>query len=104
MSTLELDFVRQQFPAFSEPSLRDFVHLENAGGSYASRQTIAWLERYYRQTKVQPNYPFAASTTAGEQMAAARERMAAWLNVGADEAAFRTVDEPEHVRRRAGVA
>src|SRR5678815_1697975 len=88
MNKLELDFVRQQFPAFSEPSLRDFVHLENAGGSYASRQTIAWLERYYRQTKVQPNYPFAASTLAGEQMAAAKERMAAWLNVGQDEMHF----------------
>jgi len=88
MSNLDLEFIRQQFPAFSEPSLRDFVHLENAGGSYASRQTIAWLERYYRQTKVQPNYPFAASTTAGEQMASAKERMAAWLNVGVDEVHF----------------
>src|SRR5262245_7498381 len=88
MGNLDLDFVRAQFPAFTEPSLRDFVHLENAGGSYACRQTIGWLERYYRQTKVQPNYPFAASTTAGEQMAAAKERMAAWLNVGVDELHF----------------
>ena len=88
MSTLELEFIRQQFPAFSEPSLRDFVHLENAGGSYASRQTISWLERYYRQTKVQPNYPFAASTLAGEQMEEAKERRAAWLNVGANELQF----------------
>ena len=88
MGHLDLDFVRAQFPAFTEPSLRNFVHLENAGGSYACRQAIDWLERYYRETKVQPNYPFAASTTAGQQMAAAKERMAAWLNVGVDELHF----------------
>jgi cysteine desulfurase family protein (TIGR01976 family) len=88
MGNFDLDFVRSQFPAFAEPTLRDFVHLENAGGSYACRQTIDWLDRYYRQTRVQPNYPFAASTTAGQQMAAARERMAGWLNVGVDELHF----------------
>jgi cysteine desulfurase family protein (TIGR01976 family) len=88
MGHLDLEFVRAQFPAFTEPTLRDFVHLENAGGSYACRQTIDWLGRYYRQTKVQPNYPFAASTIAGQQMAAAKERMAAWLNVGSDELHF----------------
>jgi cysteine desulfurase family protein (TIGR01976 family) len=85
MPTLDLDFVRSQFPAFEEPSLRDFAHLENAGGSYASRQTIAWLDRYYRRTKLQPYYPFAPSMTAGDQMDAAKQRLASWLNVGADE-------------------
>ena len=88
MSGLDLDFVRSQFPAFTEPSLEGFAHFENAGGSYACRQTIEWLNRYYRQTKVQPYYAFAPSKLAGEQMDAARERMAAWLNVGADELHF----------------
>ena len=81
---LDLEFVRSQFPAFTEPSLEGFAHFENAGGSYACRQTIDLLDRFYRQTKVQPYYDFAASTTAGEQMDAARERMAAWLNVETD--------------------
>jgi cysteine desulfurase family protein (TIGR01976 family) len=88
MSNLDLDFIRNQFPAFSEPSLEGFAHFENAGGSYACRQTIEWLERYYRQTKVQPYYDFPASRTAGEQMDSAKARMAAWLNVGADELHF----------------
>lgn len=88
MKTLDVDFVRSQFPAFSEPTLEGFAHFENAGGSYACRQTIEWLERYYRQTKVQPYYDFAPSTNAGEQMDAAKERMAAWLNVGRDEVHF----------------
>jgi cysteine desulfurase family protein (TIGR01976 family) len=86
--SLDLEFVRSQFPAFSEPSLAGFAHFENAGGSYASVQTIGWLDRYYRQTKVQPYYAFAPSARAGEQMDAARVRMASWLNVGADEVHF----------------
>ncbi len=85
---LDLDFVRSQFPAFKEPSLEGFAHFENAGGSYACRQTIDWLDRYYKQTKVQPYYAFAPSAKAGEQMDAAKERMAAWLNVGTDELHF----------------
>ncbi len=88
MTTLDLDFVRAQFPAFSEPSLAGFAHFENAGGSYACRQTIEWLDRYYRRTKVQPYYAFAPSKLAGQQMDAAKERMAAWLNVGTDEMHF----------------
>jgi selenocysteine lyase/cysteine desulfurase len=86
--TLDIEFVRSQFPAFSEPSLAGFAHFENAGGSYASGQTIAWLNRYYRETKLQPYYAFAPSARAGEQMDAARSRMAAWLNVGVDEMHF----------------
>ena len=82
---LDLDFVRSQFPAFGEPSLAGFAHFENAGGSYAAGQTIAWLDRYYRQTKVQPYYVFPASARAGEQMDAAKSRLAAWLNAGTDE-------------------
>jgi cysteine desulfurase family protein (TIGR01976 family) len=88
MSKLDLEFVRSQFPAFSESSLEGFVHFENAGGSYACRQTIGWLDRYYRQTRVQPYYAFAPSHEAGEQMDRAKQRMAAWLNVGEDELHF----------------
>ncbi len=85
---LDLNFVRAQFPAFREPSLEGFAHFENAGGSYACGQTIDWLNRYYREIKVQPYYVFAPSRKAGEQMDAAKERMAAWLNVGNDEMHF----------------
>jgi selenocysteine lyase/cysteine desulfurase len=88
MTGLDLDFVRSQFPAFGEPSLAGFAHFENAGGSYACRQTIEWLDRYYRRTKLQPYYNSAPSRTAGAQMDAAKQRLAAWLNVGADELQF----------------
>ena len=82
---LDLEFVRSQFPAFREPSLAGFAHFENAGGSYACGQVIDWLDRYYRQTRVQPYYAFAPSARAGEQMDAANARLADWLNVAQDE-------------------
>ena len=88
MTGIDLDFVRSNFPAFEEPSLEGFALFENAGGSYACRQTIERLNRYYRQTKVQPYYAFPASSTAGSLMDSAKERMAAWLNIGRDEIHF----------------
>ena len=88
MKTFDLDFVRSNFPAFTEPSLKDLAFFENAGGSYACRQTIDWLERYYRQTKVQPYASYKASATAGDQMDQGKQRMADWLNVSAQELHF----------------
>ncbi len=88
MIELDTDFVRSQFPAFSEPSLQGFVHFENAGGSYACGQVVDRLHRYYCETKVQPYYGFEPSRIAGEQMDQARIRMAAWLNVATDEVHF----------------
>ena len=88
MTDLDIDFVRKQFPAFSEPTLKDFAHFENAGGSYACRQMIDALHHYYTATKVQPYYGFEPSVGAGVKMTHARERMASWLNVGADEVHF----------------
>lgn len=85
---LDIDFVRSQFPAFSEPSLEGFAHFENAGGSYACAQVIERLQHYYRATKVQPYYDFAPSAEAGRLMDAAKARMAAWLNVGTSELHF----------------
>ena len=88
MKSLDINFVRAQFPAFAEPTLEGVAHFENAGGSYACKQVIERLDRYYRQTKVQPYYGLKASKLAGQQMDQARERMAQWLNVDTDEVNF----------------
>ena len=88
MAKLDINFIRDHFPAFSEPSLQGFTHFENAGGSYACSQVIDTLQRYYRETKVQPHYGFEPSNTAGMEMDRARERMAAWLNVATEEVQF----------------
>ena len=88
MIKLDIDFVRNQFPAFKEPSLAGFAHFENAGGSYACAQMIDALHHYYTATKVQPYYCFGPSIGAGQEMTRARERMGSWLNVSANEVHF----------------
>ena len=85
---LDLDFVRRQFPAFAEPTLRGQAFFENAGGSYACEPVIRLLNEYYRRLKVQPYYAFPASTEAGEWMDAGRARLAEYLGVPADEVHF----------------
>ena len=86
--TLDIDFVRAQFPAFSEPSLVDLAFFENAGGSYTCRQVVDRLFRFYTQRKVQPYGPFEASHLAGAEMDEARVRLAAMLGVATDELSF----------------
>ncbi len=88
MTILDIDFVRQQFPAFSEPMLQGWAFFENAGGSYACSQVIERLERYYRQTKLQPYGAYPASARAGAAMDEAYRRLASYLNVGEDEVHF----------------
>ncbi|WP_085816610.1 aminotransferase class V-fold PLP-dependent enzyme [Roseovarius halotolerans] len=85
---MDIDFVRAQFPAFSEPSLEGQAFFENAGGSYTCAPVIARLERYYRQRKVQPYAPYEASRLAGEEMDEARARLAEMLGVATDELSF----------------
>ena len=86
--TLDTDWVRAQFPAFAEPSLKGQAFFENAGGSYTCQPVIDRLFRFYTQRKVQPYAPYAASTLGGEEMDEARARMAALLGVAADELSF----------------
>jgi len=86
--SLDLDFVRAQFPAFAEPSLQGQAFFENAGGSYACTQVIDRLHRFYTQRKVQPYTDYEASRLGGEEMDEARSRMAALLGVDTDELSF----------------
>ena len=85
---LDIDFVRGQFPAFSEPSLQGQAFFENAGGSYTCQPVIDRLTRFYTQRKVQPYAPYEASTLAGAEMDEARQRLAATLGVQTDEVSF----------------
>jgi len=86
--TLDLDWVRGQFPAFSVPSLQGQAFFENAGGSYSCAPVIDRLMRFYRERKVQPNAPYEASRIAGEEMDEARARLATMLGVETDELSF----------------
>jgi selenocysteine lyase/cysteine desulfurase len=85
---LDSNFIRAQFPAFSEASLAGWSFFENAGGSYTCRQVIDRLMEFYTRTKVQPYYPFPAAITAGKKMDESYSRLSAYLNVAEDEIHF----------------
>ncbi|NIZ62240.1 nitrogen fixation protein NifS [Sedimentitalea sp. CY04] len=86
--SLDIEFVRSQFPAFAEPSLDGQAFFENAGGSYTCQPVIDRLTRFYTQRKVQPYAPYQASRLAGEEMDEARQRLAAMMGVETDELSF----------------
>lgn len=86
--SLDIDFVRAQFPAFAEETLQDQAFFENAGGSYTCQPVIDRLFRFYTQRKVQPYAPYEASQIAGQEMDEARRRMAALLGVETEEVSF----------------
>lgn len=84
----DLKFIRSHFPAFTEPTLKDWAFFENAGGSYPCKQVIGRLTDFYMKNKVQVNYPYPASTLAGNLMEASYKRFADYLNVEASEIHF----------------
>ena len=88
MSNLDTDWVRAQFPAFSQDVLRGQAFFENAGGSYTCQPVIDRLFRFYHERKVQPYAPYAASRLGGEEMDESRARLAAMMGVETDELSF----------------
>ncbi|MGD1925171.1 MAG: aminotransferase class V-fold PLP-dependent enzyme [Paracoccaceae bacterium] len=90
MTELDIDWVRAQFPAFSEPSLDGWAFFENAGGSYPCRQVVDRLHDLYTTAKCQPYWGFPASKKAGEAMDESRTRLAGLLGVAEDEIHFGT--------------
>lgn len=88
MKALDLEFVRQQFPAFSAASLAGQAFFENAGGTYMCQQVIDRFDRYFSDRKVQPYGVFQASIDAGQEMDSAHTRLAQYLNVHEDEVMY----------------
>ena len=68
MVSLDLDFVREQFPVFSDGESAQWAHLENAGGSYVPHHVISLLNDFFTKSKVQPYWDFNPSVMAGEAM------------------------------------
>ncbi|MEC3860197.1 aminotransferase class V-fold PLP-dependent enzyme [Mesobacterium sp. TK19101] len=88
MTSLDTDFVRAQFPAFSEPSLQGKAFFENAGGSYTCGPVIDRLTRFYTQRKMQPYGPSEPSRLGGAEMDEACAGLARLLGVEVDEVSF----------------
>ena len=86
--TLDLTFVRSQFPAFDSPELSSHAYFENAGGSYPCRQVIDRLTRFYTHRKVQPYGHSPGSRAGGEEMDEARARLAEMMGVASEEVSF----------------
>jgi len=87
-ATLDADFVRGQFPAFSHPETSRWAHLENAGGSYVPRQVIDRFTDLLSFHKTQPNWDFAPSQMATAAIEQSRIAMAATFNADSDEIHF----------------
>ncbi len=88
MTTLDLTFVRSQFPAFSEPLLASHAFFENAGGSFPARAVVDRLHRFYTERKVQPYGPYPGAQAGGAEMDEARDRLSALMGVAPDELSF----------------
>ena len=65
---LDTKYVREQFPAFSDPLSSKWTFLENAGGSYVPKNVITHLNKFMTSTKVQPYAEFETSNIAGQNM------------------------------------
>jgi len=86
--SLDLDFVRAQFPVFSHPESANWAHLENAGGSYVPDQVISLLQDFFITSKVQPYWDFGPSAKAGEAMDRSLELIPSTFNADRDEVHF----------------
>ena len=88
MTTLDLDFVRRQFPAFQDPESSKWAYMENAGGSLVPSQVTDKLIHFYTRTKVQPYGGYGPSAQAGKAMDRSHELLAAAINADTDEVSF----------------
>jgi selenocysteine lyase/cysteine desulfurase len=88
MTQLDLNFVRNQFPAFDSPVLSGHSFFENAGGSYPCRQVVDRLHRFYLDRKVQPYGPYPGAQAGGAEMDEARARLAAMMGVAGPQVSF----------------
>jgi cysteine desulfurase family protein (TIGR01976 family) len=83
--SLDLDYVKAQFPAFSDPKSAKWAFFENAGGSYVPHNVINHLTHFMTSTKVQPYAEFDTSAIAGDNMDQATELFAEMINAKTDE-------------------
>jgi len=79
--TLDIDFVRAQFPA----ACWQWAFFENAGGSYVPNTVIERLTDYMRETQVQPGPNFPVAAKAQARMDDGHARMAAMIGAAVDE-------------------
>jgi len=83
--SLDVDYVRSQFPAFKDPLSSKWSFFENAGGSYVPQDVINQLNHFMTSTKVQPYAEYDTSKIAGKKMDKATSLFAEMINAKNDE-------------------
>ncbi len=82
---LDINYVRSQFPAFTDPLSKDWSFFENAGGSYVPKNVINKLNEFMVSTKVQPYAEYPMSKIAGQNMDKAIKLFANLINADEEE-------------------
>ncbi len=80
-ATLDLDFVRRQFPNLAN----GWTYFENAGGSYVPRQVIERINAFLTGSQVQPGPGNALSALSEARLTDARRAMAEMINARSEE-------------------
>jgi len=83
--TLDVDFVRSQFPAFQSRASRNLVFFENAGGAYVPAAVVERMRRFFIEHKVQPYFSSEPSRIAGEEMEESYRTIAELIHAEQDE-------------------
>ena len=73
---LDLDFVRQQFPALK----KDFIFMDNAGGSQALEGVMNRIQDYFTNYNVQLGGSYEVSAEAAVQLKKVHQQLAEYLN------------------------
>lgn len=76
MLPIQLDFVRQQFPALAG----DWTFMDNAGGSQTLKSVVDRISEYLLTSDVQLGASYAVSQLAGDRVAKAAQAMATFMN------------------------
>ena len=87
MVELDLGFVRQHFPAYTDSPIGGYF-FDSAAGSLPCQETIEALNEFYTRTKVQPGNGYAVSQQGMEKMQLAKHRWANALGVKPNELGF----------------
>ena len=83
--SLDIDYVRSQFPAFKDPLSSKWSFFENAGGSYVPQNVVDHLNNFMISTKVQPYASYDMSDVAGKNMDKATRYFAEMINAEENE-------------------
>lgn len=84
-SRLDVDFVREQFPALASGPYAEWAFFENAGGTYVPRSVIERACAYMTETQVQPGASAAASALAAERIAEGQRLIAEMIGAAPEE-------------------